>query len=170
MDPPTKARLALAEQFAEITLIDAEIISPPVPARDVLSRYATIIIFEKPTKKGFCIRTAEQYLVYFNKRYDSFNLEWTYAHELGHIMMGHTVYSQAHLSPEQVEVARIEAEHFAACLMMPQQWLRTCIKQNGLKSFHDLRRYVQLFGVPWSRMERRLIGLGLSTRKYLNGL
>lgn len=60
---------------------------------------------------GFTIIKGKLFIIFYNAHQNSARLNWTLAHEIGHIYLGHTC-------DEKIE--EIEAHYFAAQLLMPE--------------------------------------------------
>lgn len=81
--------------------------------------------------------------------YDAFNTNferknWSLAHEVGHIYMGHT---------EDGDIEEIEAHYFASQLFMPEYTLHMMEKNYGKFDAEDL---AEIFGVSYSAAKKRL--------------
>lgn len=81
--------------------------------------------------------------------YDAFNtnferLNWSLAHEVGHIYMGHT---------EDGEIEEIEAHYFASQFFMPEFTLYMMKRTYGEFDAEDL---MEIFGVSYSSAQKRL--------------
>ena len=64
------------------------------------------------SKKGYAVRIGERYAIIINQNTSHIEREFTAAHELGHILMGHL-----EKSPVNAEHAELEANIFAAVFM-----------------------------------------------------
>lgn len=85
------------------------------------------------------------YLVLYNDQIKNWeHLNWTLAHEIGHIYLGHT-------KDEKLE--EIEAHFFAAQLFMPEYSIFMMSKEHGNINTRDL---VEIFGVSPEAADRRL--------------
>lgn len=86
-----------------------------------------------------------QYLILYNNQINNFeHLNWTLAHEVGHIYLGHT---------EDTEIAEIEANFFSAQLFMPEYSIYMMAKEYGPITKHDL---IEIFGVSEYAAEKRI--------------
>lgn len=75
------------------------------------------------TTEGLSIRREGMYLVLYNEHSTRQRLNWTLAHEVGHILLGHIGEEGAHLERE--------ADAFAAALLCPTVAVRYLEHQNG---------------------------------------
>lgn len=72
------------------------------------------------------------------------HLNWTLAHEIGHIYLDHT---------EDGPIEEIEAHFFAAQLFMPEYSIRMIQREHGIVKASDL---IEIFGVSQEAAERRI--------------
>ena len=165
--PPLRARLALAELTARNILIAANITAPPVPVEHLLDQSAVVHWFEDPKEEGFCIMRAATPYVFLNKTMIKGCDAFTLAHELGHIKMGHTFIDQSLIIPSLERNIKCEADYFAYCLLMPEQWIRAAVG-NGRRGCEHIRGLVHIFGVSYSAMNKRLARLGLYDKELIH--
>lgn len=171
MTVPLIARLDFANYMANNIRKKEEISYPIVPAHEILEHYATVKLVDWLKIEGECTRDIDgSYRVYISRPLCEYSYEWPYAHELGHIVMGHCLFNLKKITKQQEVVLKEEADQFAAELLMPEKWMREEYRQSSIRSFRDLRRYVQGFGVSWYVMETRLKDLELCTNEYLKSL
>lgn len=95
------------------------------------------------------------------------------AHELGHFILhsrqtpvfvdASTIFFRDELAAEGNDLVEIEANTFAAELLMPEDTLRRLIRQHPLDAFDDkaVQRLASLFGVSVQALTIRLAKLGL---------
>lgn len=87
----------------------------------------------------------EIYLVLYNNQINNFqHLNWTLAHEVGHIYLGHT---------EDGHTEEIEAHFFAAQLFMPEYSLYMMQRNYGCVYTQDI---VEVFGVSPEAAQNRI--------------
>ena len=85
------------------------------------------------------------YLVLYNNQINNWeHLNWTLAHEIGHIYMEHT---------EDGEKEEIEAHFFAAQLFMPEYSILMMSREHGSISTNDL---IEIFGVSPKAAQKRI--------------
>ena len=157
--------------MAQIALRNAAIDYPIVPARKILEEYATVKLVDWLKIEGECKRNLDgTYRVNISNHLCEYSYEWPYAHELGHIVMGHCDYDLKLFTKQQADILNREANMFAAELLMPERWMREEYEQSAIQCFRDLRKYVHGYGVSWYVMELRLDELGLCTKEYLKCL
>lgn len=153
--------------MANITLSHEAIRYPTVPAHEILTHYATVDLVDWLKIEGDCrIDDDGSFRVYISAPLCEYSYEWPYAHELGHIVLGHCTHSLRSISEQQEAVFSREADIFAAELLMPAAWVTEQYAQYEIRNFCDLRHYVQGYGVSWYVMKRRLMELGLCKQDY----
>lgn len=156
-----------AKIMANITLSHEAIHYPTVPAHEILTHYATVDLVDWLKIEGDCrIDDDGSFRVYISDPLCEYSYEWPYAHELGHIVLGHCTRSLRQVSKQQEAVFSREADIFAAELLMPAAWVVEQYAQYDIRNFRDLRHYVQGYGVSWYVMKRRLMELGLCAEDY----
>lgn len=144
---------------------------PVVPAREILEKYAIVEMVDWQKVQGKCNRDDNGgFRVTISRYLCEFSYGFPYAHELGHIVMGHWRYDTRRITKVQANILKKEADRFAAELLMPEAWMREEFYFAGIRNFRDLRRYVQGFGVSWYAMETRLAELELCSKEYLKTL
>ena len=110
------------------------------PLQDFLSEDKTIL------KDGCTIIARHNlFLVLYNAEINYWeHLNWTLAHEIGHIYLGHQ---------EDGPAEEIEAHYFAAQLFMPEYSIMMMSKEHGSISANDL---IEIFGVSPEAAARRI--------------
>lgn len=94
---------------------------------------------------GCIVSGSDVYVVLYNNQITNFeHLNWTLAHEVGHIYLGHTCDD---------EKEEIEAHFFAAQLFMPEHSLFMMTREYGPINKYDL---VEIFGVSENAAEKRI--------------
>lgn len=166
MNPPLKARLTLAQCTARNILIESNITQPPVPAKELLERHAVVCWFSDPTEEGFCINRNGKPYVFLNKDMIPGRDRFTFAHELGHVKMNHLDIDQSMITAFHVPKMRQEANYFAACLLMPEDWIRADCGTDTISLSH-LKGLVQLYDVSWEAMTNRLHDLEICEKEYI---
>ena len=168
---PIAARNDIAKLLADLILCNDRIQYPIVPAHEILEKYARVEHVDWQRVQGKCKRDDNgEFRVTLSRHLCEFSYGWPYAHELGHIVMGHCDYDKSKLTIAQQRILADEANTFAAELLMPEKWLREEYEQSSIQCFRDLRKYVHGYGVSWYVMELRLDELGLCTKEYLKCL
>ena len=167
MQPPLKARLALVELIARNTLIAANITEPPVPASYLLGLHSVVHLFSHEFEEGVCVKDNHgQNHVFINRKMVSGRDNYTQAHELGHLLLDHLDIDQSLITEHHAKQIRREADYFAACVLMPESWIRSDCGDDTI-GIGRLRRLIQRYDVSWAAMEIRLHELGICEREYI---
>ncbi len=124
---------------------------------------------------GILLIEGDHAVVGVNKDHHPNRQRFTIAHELGHYLLhrtstsvfidGSSVFFRDGTSSEGTRLQEIEANAFAAELLMPEALLREHIGEQPLDVFDDtaLWRLADLFGVSVQALSIRLSKLGLLT-------
>jgi Zn-dependent peptidase ImmA (M78 family) len=170
IEAPHKARRALIELTTRNVLLEHDVFYPPVPACHLLQQYADLIYFNDPGEEGFCLCEKGFYFAYINVAAPAARSNYTYAHELGHILMGHLEFDLPSLSACQIAALRREADGFAACLLMPEDWIRASVSCYPGVDLDVVRDLVRVYDVSYEAMQIRLSEFGLCDRDYIDYL
>jgi Zn-dependent peptidase ImmA (M78 family) len=144
------ARRQRIRQEAETLLRQAEVIRPPVPVEKI-ARLLEIRVVHSLLKdsdvSGFYFRQQDQRVIGINASHPRTRQRFTVAHELGHAILNS--HDDLHvdrsfklrdtLSSKGVDSLEIEANAFAAELLMPQQMLVDSLRKRGGLDLDDLR-------------------------------
>lgn len=147
---------------------------PRMSAADVLSRYWNGSVPVDPIAIAYAMGCevyadpslqesgmAEGRRIHFNPRDASVRQRFTIAHELGHIALGHTANGTRYrddFSSAARDWAEIEANGFAAELLMPAEAVRRVVRSGR---FASIQAMAQLFNVSGTAMTYRLKNLGI---------
>lgn len=164
--PPLKARLSLVELTARNTLYEAKIFEPPVPAKILLERHAVVHWFSDDEIEGFCTEEEDRKHIFLNRLMTKGRDNFTYAHELAHLQMNHLKINQSKVTAWHEHHIKREADYFAACLLMPEDWIRQACGNDTIGLCH-LRGLVQIFDVSWEAMTNRLDELKICEKEYI---
>jgi Zn-dependent peptidase ImmA (M78 family) len=158
-----KPRIGFARQTARKLLADVGIKDPPVLIRDIinhikkekdLSVYSWA--FGEDTD-GIQITEGDVSTIGYNKAQHPHRQRFTVAHEIGHLLLGHTgknfILDLNSKKPEE-----IEANQFAAELLMPLEMLKKDF-QNGKKNAKDIAKVYNVSeeAVWWRLYDCKLI-------------
>ncbi|PEJ58169.1 hypothetical protein CN692_07750 [Bacillus sp. AFS002410] len=159
-----KVRYPFVNNKVKMFLAANAITSPPVNVKELLDKnfrvkYTDVVAegaaIWVPQKKKHLV------LINPNNNYRPRN-NFTYAHELGHILLNHLIdHNIDQLTEKQHYLLEKEANAFAAELLMPYEWIKTYAtpplsrqKVNGLK---------KVFGVSRFALRNRLINTKIIT-------
>ena len=154
MEETNKARIAFARKKARLLLEEIEIKQPPV----ILN---TIIQYLKKTQSllvqkwalgdhtdGIQVTVGEEAVIGYNDDRHLNRKRFTVAHEIGHLILGHT---QQNYDSDNKNIDHIEANQFAAELLMPLEMLKQDIKI--IKNVKELaKKYIVSEEAMWKRL------------------
>jgi len=139
-----KPRIGFARQTARKLLADVGIKSPPILIRDIINH----IKEEKDLSiypwafgndtDGIQITEGDTATIGYNKAQHPHRQRFTIAHEIGHLLLGHTEKNFI-LELNSKKPEEIEANQFAAELLMPLEMLKKDF-QNGKKDAKDIAK------------------------------
>lgn len=168
-------RFRRIQQLADALLIKAGVMAPPVPVEDIIrSRGITI----QPTASlgdvsGLVLRKGKETVIGVNKKQVPTRQRFTLAHELAHALLHHgeevrfdkdfRVNLRSVISGLGIDVEEIEANFFAACLLMPRRFLEAD-PEAALVDVEDAQAVAKLakrYGVSAHAMSIRLGNLAV---------
>jgi Zn-dependent peptidase ImmA (M78 family) len=162
-------------------VIKARIAEPPVPVERLAQNAGALISyqpFEAQDISGLLYRVADTApVIGINSNNPKVRQRFTIAHELGHLTLheGHDLILERLVrlnfrdatSSTASDEEEIEANHFAAELLMPHDFLQhglsMLLQGRPLSDLELVRRLARRFEVSQSAMEYRLTGLGMLT-------
>jgi len=167
------------EQKAEALLADVGIVRPPVNVEKV-AQHLSIDVVREPFEddlSGVLVRKNDHAVIGVNKMHASVRQRFTIAHEIGHFYLRHVgeIFVEEHVlnkrdgrSSYAIDPKEIEANNFAAALLMPAQMVGRAvidrINKNPSIKLEDLTDdLAEKFHVSRQAMGYRLINLGLAS-------
>jgi Zn-dependent peptidase ImmA (M78 family) len=157
---------------AEALIDELGVVNPPVDVDYVAKRLGLRILYEKlaPDVSGLLITTKEGTNIIVQTSDANARQRFTIAHEIAHHHLGHhftgskhvhidTLVSQrSSLSSTGLDTKEIEANQFAASLLMPTKLIRQQIKALGANPLLDshVTQLAKIFGVSEQAMTIRL--------------
>lgn len=147
---------------------------PPVPVRRI-ARGRGARIFQQGQEgdlSGFLFRRGKETIVGVNTRQAPVRQRFTIAHELGHLLLhdldelhvdhGFMVRLRSDISSLGLDNDEMEANRFAAELLMPIRFLKGDLERTELDLTDDatLRSLAKRYGVSAQALAIRLTGLG----------
>jgi Zn-dependent peptidase ImmA (M78 family) len=181
---PRKPRYALIERRVLELLTESGVEAPPVPINEIIrSRGIELRIAELGKEaSGVLVRDGTSLVIGVNRQHARTRQRFTAAHELGHALLhegdpvhydpGFRVNLRSELSSQGVDVEEMEANHFAACILMPSLFLQA-IPDVFLIDIEDstaLEPLAKKFGVSPLAMALRLSRLGERNRTNRQGI
>lgn len=95
------------------------------------------------------------YIIFYNDREEGYRIKFSICHELGHVLLGHKMDLDG--NDPLYGVQEIEANFFAAQLLMPEQLLRECMRRGYTVSIEYI---MDKFVVSEEAANRRRTTLG----------
>ena len=176
-----RPRYALARRKAEQLLREAGIVAPPVPVEQLAERMGALVRYAAfdGQMSGLLHRSEDgnRAVIGVNSRHPTVRQRFSIAHELGHLALHELAFQidehafvsfRNSKSSSASDPHEIEANQFAAALLMPVALLRACLDQLGENPDveESIRRLAQRFDVSTQAMTIRLTGLGEITPAF----
>lgn len=147
-----RARYAKIRQLVSSILRDHGVTSAPVPVEDLIRRFGIELRHgELGDVSGLMARTGVGTIIGVNRAHPATRQRFTLAHELGHYLLHRDLETHSDTdfrvkfrnrrSSEATDVEEIEANFFAACVLMPTQFLNA---HRGAEALGDDQRVVEL--------------------------
>ena len=168
-------RLVRIRKTARTLLAKLEIQGPPVPVRRLARISGARIVRvagDDDDIDGFLYQEGDQIVIGVNRNQAPVRQRFTVAHELGHLLLhehsqihidrGFRVRLRSGLSGEGTDLEEMEANRFAAELLMPIDFLRADLEHHefDLADDRQLRGLAKRYGVSTQALAIRLNGLG----------
>ena len=176
-----RPRYALARRKAEQLLREAGVLEPPVPVEQLAERMGALVRYAPfdGQMSGLLYRSEDgnRAVIGVNSRHPTVRQRFSIAHELGHLVLHEPAFQidpHAFLSFRNSESSsatdphEIEANQFAAALLMPEALVRACVAQLGKNPDveESITRLAQRFDVSTQAMTIRLTSLGEITPTF----
>lgn len=153
--------------------------SPPVPVEEIASHAGIQVVraASHGSESAFLIRDHSRTIIGVNSRQSRRRQRFSIAHELGHwklhdgraLIVDHSIRinKRDNVSSAATDTEEIEANSFAAALLMPRTWVQQAVDrelQFGVNDRDDLTQSLaKEFDVSTEAMRFRLINLGIFT-------
>jgi Zn-dependent peptidase ImmA (M78 family) len=168
-----RPRYALARRKALELIQAAKIVQPPVPVEKLAELSGAAVRYEPFDGKlsGLLYRSTDGSIIGINSLHAAVRQRFSIAHEVGHLLL-HEPQLQidehafiAFRNPESSKAsdpAEVEANQFAATLLMPEGLLSKSVKALGESPDVEagIRRLSQIYEVSQEAMTIRLTSLG----------
>ena len=176
-----RPRYALARRKAQQLLREAGIVAPPVPVEQLAERMGAVVRYAPfdGQMSGLLHRAEDgtRAVIGVNSRHPTVRQRFSIAHELGHLVLHEPAFQidphafvsfRNSKSSNASDPHEIEANQFAAALLMPVALLRACVEQLGENPDVEeaIRRLAQRFDVSTQAMTIRLTSLGEITPAF----
>ena len=175
----TEPRYSLAQETARKLLAHKGPKQPPIDPVELAHQLGVRVVTVNPPDdvSGFFIREdpdSGQPTIGVNKHHSPVRRRFTVAHELGHHLLRHEgdwhiddmiISFRDSASSSGEHAKEIEANLFAATLLMPQSWVRRDFLRSpfDLGDDQSLQRLSKRYGVSTQSMTYRLVNLKLVT-------
>lgn len=173
---PLRPRYKKIDREVESLLAHAGAKNPPIPVEDIAASLGAQITYSnfKNEVSGLLIRHKNSIMIGVHSKQTPARKRFTIAHEIGHLIMHEPdpnqhvhidklfqVHLRSKTSSTAEDVAEIEANAFAASLLMPRQMLWDDVDEN-LLDFEDpklVRSLAEKYQVSTQAMTFRLLNL-----------
>ena len=161
----TWARREEIKDIARETLKKYNITTPPAKPKRILKGIGELYGFSNPEEKGFTLYKDNEYFIYINTVEYKFMVTWTYAHELGHIVLDHFHLGYGYLTSEfNCKILDTEADIFAAEFLMQEDWIREYAQLFPPSEAKNLGKLKKIFKVSWDSLLNRLDNLKIQSK------
>jgi Zn-dependent peptidase ImmA (M78 family) len=170
-----------ARERAEELLRVHEVLQPPVDVRSIAEREGIRVMFEEleDSISGFVVRRGDVTSIGVNADHHSNRQRFTLAHELGHYRLHiqtrnnptavyvdaeqTLVHFRAEIPDAPPNEDEVEANSFAAALLMPEDFVRRDLHGKSVNAYDDnaIRQLAKRYGVSVQALTIRLVELGL---------
>ena len=176
-----RPRYALARRKVAQLLREAGIVAPPVPVEQLAERMGARVRYAPfdGQMSGLLHRSEDgnRAVIGVNSRHPTVRQRFSIAHELGHLALHKPAFQidqhafvsfRNSKSSSASDPHEVEANQFAAALLMPEAFLRACLDQLGENPDveESIRRLAQRFDVSAQAMTIRLTSLGEITPAF----
>ena len=161
-------------KLADRLLIKAKVVAPPVPVLAIAKSHGINVRFGPlpDDLSGFLVHEKEGTFIGVNSRQAKSRQVFTLAHELGHYLLHPSanfvdrklIYFRDSRSAAAVDVKEIQANQFAADLLMPERFVHHYLRDKtvDLEDESFLTGLAQRFGVSVQALTFRLVNLNLA--------
>ena len=170
---PTRARYGKIERLVRELLGKNGIIYPPIPVDDIAREEGAEIVVNRFNKEisGLLLRTNDKVIIGVEKTQASTRQRFTISHELAHLLLhdGEEIRVDTNFrinlrSPESStaeDIEEIEANAFAASLLMPEAFLKEDLANLVLdvEDPHLIQQLARRYEVSAQAMTIRLMNL-----------
>jgi Zn-dependent peptidase ImmA (M78 family) len=155
-----RTRSSAAGKVAAKLLKDAGILQAPVMIRDVAKflqpKYnLSVLPCSIENVDGFQVNDGEMNLIGYNREKHPNRIRFTVAHEIGHLVLGHTRQGRKKdIDLESKDPDEVAANAFAAELLMPSSWV-----SKDLDAGMDVEKLAKKYIVSVDAMGWAVLGL-----------
>lgn len=152
-------RIGFARDAARTLLKKLSIDSPPVLLRDIASQIPNLYIDGAElddSLSGVQVTYDGKPFIRYNKNHSVKRNRFTVAHEIGHLVLGHTASCESISFDNQTNVNETEANQFAAELLMPLAVLKKSIQSHDTAESLAGKFWVSKDSMNWRLLETKL--------------
>lgn len=152
-----KPRVGMARKAARNILTTAQIQEPPIMLREIVAHLKkSHKLFVSAWNlgdgvDGIQIKNGDEVSIAYNQLRPVHRQRFTVAHEIGHFVLGHT--STSHERSDDNKPEEIEANQFAAELLMPLKMLKRDINNGANVPKQLAKRYFVSEEAMWNRLK-----------------
>jgi Zn-dependent peptidase ImmA (M78 family) len=162
--------------IAQGILAKAKITAPPVPVQDIARSFGIVVRFGPlpDDLSGFLVHEDGKTIVGVNSRQAKPRQTFTLAHELGHFVLHPSMnfvdrkfmYFRDQKSAAATDVREIQANEFAACILMPERFIQGHLRGRtvDLEDEEFVAALARRFGVSSQALTYRLINLNVANQ------
>jgi Zn-dependent peptidase ImmA (M78 family) len=166
-----------AAQAATELLGQHPVVEPPVPVEQIAIAHGIQVARSAAawSESGFLLRDGDRTIIGINSRNSPRRQRFSIAHELGHWMLHDgkplivdqsvLINKRDEISSQASDLEEIQANQFAAALLMPEDFVRRALKETMSQSIGSREELITVmareFDVSTEAMGWRLINLGL---------
>ncbi|MDN4072898.1 ImmA/IrrE family metallo-endopeptidase [Fictibacillus terranigra] len=163
---PNHVRIKQVKKKVQDYLEIKQIESPPIDAKEIIQQVKNIKIQESnEIEDAFVVynKKKDEYGIVINTEHVKGRINWTYAHELGHIALNHAAYiNDTELTDSQRKIIEREADVFARELLMPELMVKEKIVHPITP--RQIGRLTAEFNVSWTAIINRLDELEIKSK------
>lgn len=147
-----KPRIKFVRNSTRQLLNQAKITTYPIRVKDVLKIVSNLHIDSAELEdeiSGMQATVGENIYIRYNRNHPTIRKRFTVSHELAHAFLGHTSGCQHGSNFESKDLSEIEANQFAAELLMPLSMLKEAIKKSKTVSSLAFDFWVSKEAMSW---------------------
>jgi len=156
-------RIGLSRETARRLLKQLGIKTPPVALAPIIrflkTKYPNLCVDSLDLDEGLSgvqVTTSEEYSILYNKDHHIHRKRFTISHEVGHFLLNHTNYQTGDFDLISKDDREIEANQFAAELLMPLDLLKKTVDFNSKAKDLALKFWVSEDAMNWRLTETKL--------------
>ncbi|MBI3805328.1 MAG: ImmA/IrrE family metallo-endopeptidase [Nitrospirae bacterium] len=161
---------------AQRLLKESKITQAPVDIEAIAKKLGAVVSYEvfKEDLSGVLVKESSRTVIGVNSVHSKTRQRFTIAHEIGHLILEHegevfvdqTVMKRDERSSQAIDIQEIEANKFAAELLMPESLIMAAVqnlpsKKPDISSGQLIEELAKAFQVSSQAMEYRLTNLGM---------